>query len=590
VLIPRHTYLLPIVLLLLLVTPGAAQKVDFPVRIALHGLERMDERALRTALEADGAARFRARDEAALRAAVIDAAAAQGHPFARIDSVRWLHATDETSATDEAPATAAVFIDEGPLLVTGRVTFTGNAGLDAGALVRAMDLGPSAIFTDARLNADLRRIVAAYDDAGYPFADARVADITLREDADTVRADVDVEIAEGVLFFIDEITIEGNEQTDAGVIVRETRIEAGERYDPEKIGDIRRRLERLQFFSRVDEPRLYLRDSTGGLLLRVAEGSTNQFDGVVGYQPPRGEEESGTVTGLVNLSFRNLFGTGRRLDARWERATTDISELELHYLEPWVAGLPVNVAGGLVQRQQDSAYVRRSFDATLSFLWSSDMQVSGSVAQTQVIPSEGSRIVGLARSSTLTGGLELRIDTRDDVYNPRAGITLRNSYSGGNKRVSTAEGDVTAFVQHLELDAGYFLELFPRTVLAAGLHGRELRGGELDVSDLYRLGGANTLRGYREEQFSGTRLGWTSLELRYSLGRRTFAFAFFDFGYIEQSPDPARNRPAFSALRRGYGIGGRLETGLGIIGVSYALGEVDGIGDGKIHFGLVNAF
>ena len=35
----------------------------------------------------------------------------------------------------------------------------------------------------------------------------------------------------------------------------------------------------------------------------------------------------------------------------------------------------------------------------------------------------------------------------------------------------------TAFIQRLELDAGYFLELFSRTVLAASLHGRELRGG-----------------------------------------------------------------------------------------------------------------
>ncbi len=584
VLKPRRTYFLPLVLLLLVFTRSAAQRTDPVLRIEPRGLGRLDGRALRTALEADGPARLRPQDETAMRAALIDAAAALGHPFARIDSLRWLWSPDSGTVTAET------FMREGPLLLTGSIDFTGNAGVSADALARAMDLAPGAVFTDARLNADLRRIVAEYDAAGYPFAEARVTDIALREDGDTVLADVDVRIDEGPLFFIDEITIEGNEQTDADVIVRETRIDAGERYDPGKVADIRRRLERLQFFSRVDEPQLYLRDSTGGLLLRVTEGGTNQFDGVVGYQPPRGGEESGIITGLVDVSFRNLFGTGRRLDARWERATAEISELELHYLEPWVAGLPVNVSGGLVQRQQDSAYVRRGFDAAVSFLWSSEMQISGSIVHAQVIPSEGSRIAGLARSSTLMGGLELRIDTRDDVYNPRSGITLRNSYSGGNKRLGTATGDVTAFVQRLELDAGYFLTLFSRTVLAAGLHGRELRGGELDVSDLYRLGGATTLRGYREEQFSGTRLGWSSLELRYSLGRRTFAFAFFDFGYIEQSPDPARNRPAFSALRSGYGIGGRLETGLGIVGVSYALGEGDGIGEGKIHFGLINAF
>ena len=320
----------------------------------------------------------------------------------------------------------------------------------------------------------------------------------------------------------------------------------------------------------------------------MTEGGANRFDGIIGYQPPRGDEESGTVTGLVNLGLRNLFGTGRRLDARWERATSEISELEIRYLEPWVAGLPLNLSGGLRQRQQDSAYVRRGLEGAVTFLWSSDLELTASVAQTTVIPSEG--VTDVARGSTLAGGLELRIDTRDNVYNPRSGITLRNSYSGGSKRSSTADGERHSSVQRLEVDAEYFQALWPRTVLAVALHGRELRGGDLDVSDLYRLGGANSLRGYREEQFSGTRLGWTSLEFRYSLGRRTFAFAFYDFGYIAQSPDPSRNRPEFSATRGGYGIGGRLETALGILGVSYALGEGDGLAEGKIHFGLVNEF
>ncbi len=581
---PQRIFLLLPLVLLLAGLRAEAQQRNIPTAFAFVGISRIDEGALRASLAEMAVLRLHPADTAALRTAMTDAAAAQGFPFSRVDSVRWLWSEDSSAVTAE------LHITEGPQLQTGRVRFLGNSGMTGEALSRAVDLSAGTVFTDAALNDDLRRIVAAYDAAGYPFAEARIEDLQLREADGDVYADVVIGIDEGPLFFIDEITVEGNTQTDTDVIVRETRIGEHERYDPDNIADIRRRLERLQFFARVDEPQLYRRDTIGGLLIAVAEGNTNQFDGVIGYQPPRGDEERGSVTGLVNVSFRNLFGTGRRLDARWERATSEISELEIHYLEPWLAGLPLNLSGGIYQRQQDSAYVRRSFDGAVSFLWNSNVQLTGRIEQTQVIPSAGTQIAGLDRSSTLAGGIELRIDTRDNVYNPRSGITLRNSYSGGNKRISLTGGDVTAFIQRLELDAGYFLELFSRTVLAVSLHGRELRGGELDVSDLYRLGGANSLRGYREEQFSGTRLGWTSAELRYSLGRRTFAFAFFDFGYIEQSPDPARSRQEFSALRSGYGIGARLETGLGIIGVSYALGEGDGLSEGKIHFGLINAF
>jgi hypothetical protein len=42
--------------------------------------------------------------------------------------------------------------------------------------------------------------------------------------------------------------------------------------------------------------------------------------------------------------------------------------------------------------------------------------------------------------------------------------------------------------------------------------------------------------------------------------------------------------------RSGYGIGGRIETALGILGVSYALGQGDTFMTDRIHSGLVNDF
>ncbi|MBR9977016.1 MAG: BamA/TamA family outer membrane protein [Bacteroidetes bacterium] len=600
----RFTYPLLLLLCALAVGESQAQQRTVTLRYELHGADALDEKSLlrhigdgeratpqwksdTLAGEDEPPATLRAwmaERTAQLRERVITGAAAQGFPFAHVDSVYYRWTTDSTTLT------TVLHLRSGPLLRTGDVSFTGNEALSDEALLREIALSSGTVFDETVAETDLRRIVTVYEQAGYPFAAARIGDIMIQKRNGEAVAHVTFSIEEGMLFYIDEIIVEGNTLTQAHVIVRETRIAGHERYDPEIIGDIRRRLERLRFFDRVEEPLLYVRDSIGGILLRVEEGNTNQFDGIVGYQPPRGTEEEGSFTGLVNMHFRNLFGTGRQLDARWERATTNISELELHYHEPWVAGLPISLSAGLFQRQQDSAYVRRNVTASVSFLWSSNMQLTGRIDQTQVIPSIDTDLPGLAHSKTLSGGIELYIDTRDNVYNPRSGITLRNSYSGGNKRIRSTDGDVTAFIQRLELDAGYFQEVLPRAILALELHGRELRGGELDLSDLYRLGGANTLRGYREEQFNGTRLGWTSIEFRYSLGRRTFAFAFLDFGYIEQSPDPTRNRAAFNALRNGYGIGSRLETALGIISVSYALGEGDGFADGKIHFGLVNAF
>ena len=50
------------------------------------------------------------------------------------------------------------------------------------------------------------------------------------------------------------------------------------------------------------------------------------------------------------------------------------------------------------------------------------------------------------------------------------------------------------------------------------------------------------------------------------------------------------NIPVQEGFIFGYGLGIRIETGLGMFGVSYALGKGDSILEGKVHFGLINDF
>ena len=96
--------------------------------------------------------------------------------------------------------------------------------------------------------------------------------------------------------------------------------------------------------------------------MRVVEGNQNSFDGVLGYVPSSSSSGSGYVTGLVNISLRNLFGTGRKLSARWYQENQSSQETELHYFEPWVASYPVNAQLGFFQRKQDSTFVKMQYD------------------------------------------------------------------------------------------------------------------------------------------------------------------------------------------------------------------------------------
>ena len=140
------------------------------------------------------------------------------------------------------------------------------------------------------------------------------------------------------------------------------------------------------------------------------------------------------------------------------------------------------------------------------------------------------------------------------------------------------------------VDLEFYHSFFRRQSTLFGAHGGEIKSPELENADYFRFGGNNNVRGYRDNQFLASRVIWGNLEFRYSLTRKTFASLFYDMGYYRKPEDNIAKTPLDQALIFGYGIGVRVETGLGIFGVSYALGRGDSFLEGKVHFGLINDF
>ncbi|MBU1349369.1 BamA/TamA family outer membrane protein, partial [Patescibacteria group bacterium] len=267
------------------------------------------------------------------------------------------------------------------------------------------------------------------------------------------------------------------------------------------------------------------------------------------------------------------------------------------YLEPWLFNYPFNISAGLFQRKQDTTYVIRNINGTVDFLASEDITASFIIESESTIPSDnGSNIFTVYNSSALSTGVNFTIDTRDDVYSATEGFLFKNTYIYKSKTIEGPAEFLTPGLetninhQRLELDFSFFHTLFFRQVIAAEIHAREMRGGFFEISDLYKLGGTNTLRGYRENQFLGNRIFWSNLEYRYLLSDRSFAFLFFDAGYFLRNEDIENNIKRLSEIKLGYGLGMNLETALGIMGISFALGSGDSFSEGKIHFGLINEF
>lgn len=506
--------------------------------------------------------------------------------------------TEEQYNFDSSNVSLSVTIEEGKQVLIGEIVFEGNKSIPAPALLDKMFTKKDKVLDAVTLSRDIDELLNLYEEKGFTFVSINVKEIVPYTDKGTQKLRLVISIKENEKIKINDVVIEGNTTTKNNVILREIRLSKDNIVTRENILEIRRALENTGYFESVEQPKIYKYKNSTVLYLKVKEGNTNTFDGIIGYVPAAQNEEKGYFTGLVNLSLKNLFGTGRRIDAKWQKDAQTTQELELKYLEPWVLGYPLNANIGFLQRIQDSTYIKRIVNFKADALITKNFTASLLANFERVIPASNQEqaILTVFDSRLISSGAEIKFDSRDYVYNPTSGILYRTSYAVGQKKIYNASsypaldipGDFT--VQKGMLDLDFYYSFFKRQSSLISVHGVEIRSPKLENADFYRFGGSRSVRGYREEQFLASRTAWVNFEVRYSLTRKTFASLFYDAGYYKKPQDEITLTPEQKAFIFGYGAGIRIETPLGIFGVSYALGKGDSFLDGKVHFGLINDF
>jgi len=445
----------------------------------------------------------------------------------------------------------------------------------------------------------IERILDRYEQIGHPLSRIEPGDF----ERQGTRLNFSLRLWEGPKVIIDSIKVVGNEETQARVIAREFHLKSGEVYRKSKLDEGRRRLLATGLFTAVTEPEAVPfanQDSFrllwhANLLVQVKEGRPNSAEGVMGYVPKEGEK--GYLTGYLRASLRNLLGTGREVGLRWERLVPSSSLLYFSYQEPYAFTLPLTLGGEVTHEIRDSSYIRTAGSLYARIPLSEEINLTLGFGRERIVPGSRQNNPNERSDKSLTEfGLAYR--RLDLPLNPRAGLDLSGTAEYGIKgfpgradhaRVTRTEGDASFFVPLGKGGEGRGLSLAILT------HGRATVSTETFIPPFeeYFLGGANSLRGYAEQQFLGSRVAWTNLELRRLLSRSSRVAAFYDFGtFAEKRLNPLLpdSTEKVRGTKQGYGLGLRMGNETSLLKIDYALGKGERFEQGKIHVGLESRF
>ena len=500
-------------------------------------------------------------------------------------------------------------IDEGDRIRTGQITMSGNKLFSTSNLQRELGLHDGTPFSQVALEGGIDRILALYSEHGHPKVQIEPSDIQLLRDQGKI--DLHLNVREGDKVRIGEIKLTGLKKTKSRVVLRELPIQIGEVFDQRKIDQSLRRLTNLGYFYEVN-PLVLEEGQTPDKIAfhaRITEARTGRFSGIIGYAPPSSEvDDAPRLTGTINASENNLLGTGRSVSFFWKSGL--LKTIRFGYKEPWVFGKPANIGVEYTQLRQRNQFTdaeseeqsgnltistrfREAFEGALAMSYKRiDYAAVGSSLYLPIdpvdLPSSSNRPFtqlprdGAFNAQTQNGvkyGVTFRLkrDSRNYFLNPTRGRrdSVAYEFSRGDFRL-----------RKLWVDLQQYLPTWRKQVIAIGLHAAMSWGSNIPPTELFYLGGANTLRGYDEDWYSGPRRAYGNFEYRLIVGRASRIFVFVDLGVVTQVSQPS----VFNPLRVGYGFGMRLESRGGLLRIDYGLAEGSSALQGKIHVNLGTAF
>ena len=466
------------------------------------------------------------------------------------------------------------------------IKFVGNKMVKTEDLEKKITLKPGERYNSVVFHKNMEEIEGIYKKDGY--IQARIVDMRRVENGV-----IEVKINEGIL---EGYRVKGNTKTKERVILREMRQKPGEPFNANKAKRSFQRVNNLGIFEDV-HTRLVpgVEPNSVVMEIEVKEKRTGTFGIGAGYSTQDG------VLGMVSLSDTNFRGTGDFISIVYEVSgdDRDARGYSFTYKRPWLD-------------KRETAGTLRLYNRTYQY---NDYDTNGNLKEEYMRKYSGGEVTfsrPMSEYSTnyitirnrkdryikhiTTGNVPDRsgeygrdwrsknfgttrsvifqhiTDTRDNIYEPTSGgkVSLTGEIAGFGGGFNFKKASI---------EDARFRKVGRAQVLATRL---AYGVGQGDISEFnqFKVGGQDTLRGYRDDQFRGNRMFLGTLEYRFPLVSKVQGALFTDWGAAWNDGFKPQN------FNGSVGIGLSFNTPLGPLRLDYGRGK----NGGRVHFTIGGMF
>ena len=390
-----------------------------------------------------------------------------------------------------------------------------------------IDSGINSIKIKTREFSDLtNQLLEQIDRKGNSFSEITYVNPLLKNDT----LFLEMKISNSSSRKIDKVITRGYEDFPKKFISKYFLIDKNTVFSKQKLNQVSALSNKLDFIKEKKVPEVLFKKDSTHLYLFLDKIGTSSFDGLVNFS----SKENGKgllLNGNLDLKLNNTFNTGEKFEIIWNKVSDEKTDFKINSYVPYILNSKFSTTLEFYLYRQDSTFINTNFELKTDYLINqkSHASILYSSEKSNYLLNISNNDLASYSNYFIGLGYELKKSSTSNLYKYKNGLNLNLTI--GKRKTDTESINQLKF--HFSAFAN--VQINNRGYLNIKNESGLLTSKNYLLNELFRIGGANSIRGYNEQSIFTNGYSYSNIEFRYSLDTSSYLYSITDLGVYKEN-------------------------------------------------------